>query len=105
MLIKSSTSNNFLEALDNKERRSNLVITGLTEAADETGTTDNEKVLEVAGFSDAVDPSKWEMKRLRQANEHNKRPVHLTVDDQKMRDSLLRVAKNLKNTRGPHSLH
>lgn len=90
----------FLETLDNRDRRRNLVITGVSENADENGATDVEKVqkvLEAAGYSDPVDPARWTVKRLGQQNERNKRPIHIAVDDQKQRDNILRCAKNLKN--------
>lgn len=43
------------------------------------------------------------MKRLGQRNDRNKRPIHITVNDQNQRDSILRKAKNLKNATQPAS--
>ena len=68
----------YLETLDNKERRCNLVITGLSEDPDEIGANNSEKVVKVlqtAGYADAVEPTRWEMRRLGQANERRKRPL------------------------------
>ncbi|KAK8373056.1 hypothetical protein O3P69_015593, partial [Scylla paramamosain] len=93
----------FLEKLDSKERRCNLVMTGLLEDPDEIGETDKEKVvkvLEAASYPDAVQTENWEMKRLGRENEHHKRPLLITVENQEKRDGVLRVAKNLKNVRG-----
>ena len=90
----------FLETLDNRDRRRNLIITGVSELADENGVTDLEKVqkvLEAANYRDPVDPGRWTIKRLGQQNERNRRPIHITVDDQRQKDNILRCAKNLKN--------
>lgn len=96
----------FLEFLDNKERRRNLIITGVSEAADELGDTDDtkiQKVLEVAGYTGAPDRASWTVRRLGRPNERNKRPIHIMVDDQSQRDNILRLAKNLKDARLPFS--
>lgn len=95
----------FLEKLDSKERRCNLVMTGLLEDPDEIGETDKEKVvkvLEAVSYPDAVQTENWEMKRLLvgRENEHRKRPLLITVENQEKRDGVLRVAKSLKNVRG-----
>lgn len=96
----------YLEALDNKERRCNLVITGLSEDPDETGETDSEKVVKVlqtAGYAETMDPERWEMKRLGQVNDRRRRPLLIKVENQMKRDGLLRVARNLKESREPFS--
>ncbi|MPC81070.1 hypothetical protein E2C01_075670 [Portunus trituberculatus] len=93
----------FLEKLDSKERRCNLVVTRLLEEPDEIGETDKEKVvkvLEAAGYPDVVQMENWEMKRLGQENNQRKRPLLITVENQVKRDGVLRVAKNLKNASG-----
>lgn len=93
----------FLEKLDSKDRRCNLVMTGLPEDPDEIGETDEEKivkVLEAVGYPDAVQTENWEIKRLGQENEHRRRPLLITVENQAKRDGVLRVAKNLKNASG-----
>lgn len=36
-------------------------------------------------------------------NERNKTPNHITIDDKSQRNSILRLAKNLKNARLPSS--
>lgn len=96
----------YLETLDNKERRCNLVITGLSEDPDEIGETDNEKVVKVlqtARYTDDVELARWEMKRLGQDNERRKRPLLIKMENQMKRDAVLRVARNLKDARGPLS--
>ena len=93
----------YLEFLDGKERRRNLIITGLNEDADEAGSTDVDKVkavLHAAGYHDSFDIMEWEIRRLGQENERKKRPMHVTVTSQQQRDSILRVAKNLKQAAG-----
>lgn len=68
----------YLESLNNKVRRRNLVITVMSEDADETSATDKEKilkVLEAAKYYDAVDLAKCEVRRLDQPNERKNRPI------------------------------
>lgn len=93
----------FLEALDSKERRRSLVITGLSEDDDETGTTDSEKirkVLDAVGYTENVDQAVWTVKRLGQRNDRNIRPILIMVESQTQRDSIIRVAKNLMSAEG-----
>ena len=94
----------FLESLDNKERRRNLVITGLAEDMDDdNGEPDNDKivkVLEAAKYSGTFDIREWEVKRLGQINQRRARPLLITVNDQRTRDSVIRCAKNLKEAGG-----
>ena len=82
------------------------MITGLSEDPDEIGANDSEKVIKVlqsAGYADAVEPTRWEMRRLGQANERRKRPLLIKVESQPRRDAFLRVARNLKDAQGPLS--
>ncbi|MPC82917.1 hypothetical protein E2C01_077606 [Portunus trituberculatus] len=56
----------FLKSLDSKERQCNLIITGLTEDADEMGDTDDakiQKVLEATGCSEALERIRWARRR------------------------------------------
>ena len=96
----------FLESLDNKERRCNIVITGVLEAEDELGETDDgkiQKVLEKAGCPETLDQSSWRVRRLGKPNERNKRPILISLKDQAQRDIILDSAKNLKNASAPFS--
>lgn len=93
----------FLEYLDGKERRNNIVITGLHEETDEMGSTDVEKiktVLDVTRYSEPFDVSEWSIRRLGQQNSGKKRPIHITVSSPQQRDNILKVAKNLKQAGG-----
>ena len=77
----------FLEALDNKERRQNLVVTGLSEEADTTGATDVEKVRAVVketGYKEAFDPETWEIRRLGKPDDRKKRPMLVVVGNGEM---------------------
>ncbi|KAK3886208.1 hypothetical protein Pcinc_009627 [Petrolisthes cinctipes] len=52
----------FLEALDNKDRKLNLILTGVSESADELGCTDEEKiskVMEATECDAAADRGGW----------------------------------------------
>ena len=89
----------FLEHLDSKERRQNIVILGVKEYADEMGSSDEEKVktiLDAAGYTQEEDMNDWETKRIGKENEMKKRPILMRVNNQKQRDNILRVARNLK---------
>lgn len=95
----------FLESLDGKDRRLNLIVTGVSEDADGLGNGDDEKIsniMETIGGGEE-DRSRWSMKRLGQRDDRNKRPILITVNDQKQRDSILRMAKNLKDAQQPAS--
>lgn len=90
----------FLEILDKKDRKQNIVITGVPEDPDELGNTDNEKiekVLQAAGCTEVSRRQEWDVKRLGKPNETIRRPLLIVVTDQKERDSILEKAKNLKN--------
>lgn len=96
----------FLEFHDAKESWRNLVLTWLSEDADEIGAVDSEKVkkvLQAASYPCSFDTTVWLFKCLGQPNDKKKRPLHVTVEDQERRNSILRVAKNLKNANGPLS--
>ena len=61
----------YLESIDNRERRSNLVIMGLAESSNDIGSTDIEKlrnVLSTANCPADIDPSRFAIRRLGQAN-------------------------------------
>ena len=93
----------FLESLDSKERRRNLIVTGLSEDVDELGGTDNEKIRNVINSAlpdEEMDRTRWTMKRLGQENERKMRPLLITIDEQNQRDKILREAKNLKDAGG-----
>lgn len=90
----------FLESLDNKDRKKNLIITGVSEEPDELGNTDDEKIgtiLQAAEYTKVNRRQVWEVKRLGQPNEKKRRPILIVVTDQKERDMILTKAKNLKN--------
>lgn len=96
----------FLEYLDNKDRKLNLVITGVSESPDELGSTDEEKigkVMEATGCSAATDRHGWITRRLGAPNERNMRPIHVTVNNQSQRDNIARSGKNLKSASQPLS--
>ena len=68
----------FLEHLDSKERRQNIVILGVKEDADEMGSSDEEKVktiLAASGYTQEEDMNNWETKRIGKENEMKKRPI------------------------------
>ncbi len=93
----------FLEYLDGKERRQNIVITGVSENDDDLGSTDRAKVktvLDTAGYSKPFDTSEWSIRRLGQENAEKKRPIHITVNNPQQRDDIMKVVKNLKQARG-----
>ena len=95
----------FMESLDSKERRRNLVITGLTEnTEDDMGESDNDKVVKVlqaAGYSGTLNSAEWQMKRLGQVNQRRARPLLVTQEDQGKRDAIIRCARNLKEAEEP----
>ena len=96
----------FIEAIDAKERKCNLVITGVLEGETDTDLTDREKVkeiLEAARYSEPFSTEEWELRRLGQQNERKKRPILVKVKNQKQRDGIIDVAKNLKEAREPFS--
>lgn len=91
------------QSLDNKERRNNLIITGVSEEVDAIGNTDVEKVqnvIKATGYQLTSDPASWEIKRLGRENERKKRPLLVVVGDGHQRNEILRKAKNLKSIEG-----
>ncbi|KAK4299453.1 hypothetical protein Pmani_028266 [Petrolisthes manimaculis] len=93
----------FMESLDNKERRNNLIITGVSEAVDEIDRTDVEKVRNViteTGYQLTSDPATWEIRRLGRENERRKRPLLVVVGDGHQRNEILKKARNLKSAQG-----
>lgn len=101
-----SNQQQFLEAMDGRERRLNLVITGLAEDADEIGATDDEKVrkvIEATGYRGTINAAVWELKRLGEQDERKKRPLLVVVADGRVRDNIVKGGKNLKSIEGPLS--
>ena len=91
------------QSLDKKERRNNLIITGVSEEVDAIGNTDVEKVqnvIKATGYQLTSDPASWEIKRLGRENERKKRPLLVVVGDGYQRNEILRKAKNLKSIEG-----
>ena len=91
------------QSLDKKERRNNLIITGVSEEVDAIGNTDVEKVqnvIKATGYQLTSDPASWEIKRLGRENERKKRPLLVVVGDGHQRNEILRKAKNLKSIEG-----
>lgn len=85
-----------MKKLDMKERRCNLVVSGLPQYPDEIGETDNEEVvmvLQTTGYSNALEPVRWEMKRLGQDDERRKRSLFIKMDTQMRTDVILRAVK------------
>ena len=90
----------FLESIDNRERRNKLVITGLSETADDRGANDSEKltnVLSAANCPGSVNSSNYTLRRLGEQNENRPRPLLVTVDAPLQRDLVIEHAKNLRN--------
>ena len=96
----------FLEALDNRERRNNLVILGMTEVPDVNGSSDVEKVkkvIEATGHQLTSDPTSWNIRRLGREDERKKRPILVVMNNEDQRNDILRKAKNLKSLDEPLS--
>ncbi|KAK3871110.1 hypothetical protein Pcinc_023756 [Petrolisthes cinctipes] len=85
-----------LEVLDNKDRKLNLILTGVSESADELGSTDEEKISKVIEAT-ARRMGGWVTRWLGKINKRNMRPIHITVNNQIQRDSIVLTGKNLKN--------
>lgn len=93
----------FLEHLDGKERRNNIIITGVNEENDDMGSNDGEKinmVLQAARYSEPFEVSEWSVRRLGQHNPDRNRPILITVSNPQQRDNILKAAKNLKQAGG-----
>ena len=76
------------------------MITGVNESENETDLAVKEKVkdiLQVAQYSEPFNTEEWEVRRLGQENERRKRPILVKVRDQKQRDNIIAVARNLKD--------
>ena len=89
----------FLEAQDNRDRRCNLVISGLSETADDIGANDNEKlktVLTKAKCSPNIVSANFTLRRLGQPNTDNRgRFLHVICDTQQHRDAIIATSKEL----------
>ena len=93
----------FLEHVDGRERRNNIVITGVNEDNDDMESNDGEKVqtiLSAAGYPDPFEVSEWSIRRLGHLNLDRNRPIHITVSNPQQRDNILKAAKNLKHAEG-----
>lgn len=78
----------------------------MPEAADELGRTDEDKivcVMEATRRTEASDRGGWIRKRRGKPDERNIRPIHMTVNNQKQRDCVFKVAKHLKAANKPLS--
>ena len=98
----------FCESIDNKERRCNLIISGLPEEADDIGSNDDEKiksVLEKAKCPESIDPSSFVLRRLGQPNPSFTRGrfLHVTVPTPQIRDSIIAASKELRNADEPYT--
>lgn len=101
-----SNQQRFLEAMDGRERRRNMVITGLPEDTDEIGATDDEKVckvIEATGYRGTINPAGWELKRLGEQDERKRRPLLIVMEDGRVRNDIVKGGKNLKSREGPLS--
>lgn len=94
----------FLEAMDGKERRRNMLIFGVAEGPDEIGGTDKEKVRRVitaTGYTKSFDSESWEIKCLGKSpavqDGTKKRPILVVAENGKIRNEILKVAKHLTN--------
>lgn len=92
----------FLESIDNRERKRNLIITGLPENANDLGADDAEKlrnVLSAANCPETIDPSSYVLRRLGklEVNSTRSRPLHVTVETPAQREVIIEKARNLKN--------
>ena len=92
----------FLEYLEGKERRKNLVIYGLNETPDALGNDDKEKLSNVLNKAQCnnIDPTNFVTRRLGDTSKKN-RPLHVTLSSQLQRDTILRTAKELSKA-GDH---
>ena len=67
----------FFDSLDGRDRRHNLIVTGVAEDADELGNGDTEKISNIMEAAECgeEDRSRWSMKRLGQRDDGSKRPA------------------------------
>ena len=89
-----SNQQRFLEAMNGRERRLNLVI------------TDEDKVrnvIEATGYCETFNSAVWELKRLGQQDDRKRRPLLAVVEDGRVRNEIVKGAKNLKSVQGPWS--
>ena len=100
----------FLESMDGKERCRNMLIFGAAEEPDDLGETDMEKVRKVitaTGYAETFNPESWELKRLGKPpaarDGTKKRPILVVVENGKIRNEILKGAKNLKTSDAPLS--
>ena len=93
----------YLEAQDNKERRCNLGISGLSETADSVGADDKEKlktILTKAKCPSEIDPSAFILRCLGQPNANYGRYFHVICENHQQREAIIATAKELMNA-GP----
>ena len=88
----------FLEYLEGKDCRKNLVIYGLSESEDELGSNDLDKLKTVLNKAKCptIDLTNFTFRRLGGPNPRG-RPLHITLNSQQQRDTILDTAKELKN--------
>ena len=94
-----SNQQRFLEAMDGRKRRRNLVITGLPEDGDAMGATDEDKVrnvIEAIGYRETFNPADWELKRLGQQDDWKRRPLLVVVEDGRVRNEISERCQELK---------
>lgn len=92
----------FLETLDARERRRNIIITGLREGGDSGDVDKVRTVLCAIGLqNDArVQPDSWEIKRLGRVSQGRTRPLLVALNDSGIQDKVLERAKDLKGAEG-----
>ena len=88
----------FLEYLEGKDRRKNLVIYGLSESEDGIGVNDLAKLRNVLSKAKCptIDPTNFSLRRLGNPNPRG-RPLHITLNSQQQRDTIIDTAKELRN--------
>ena len=88
----------FLEYLEGKDRRKNLVVYGLSESEDELGSTELDKLKNVLNKAKCptIDSSNFKLRRLGNPNPRG-RPLHITLNSQQQRDTILDTARELRN--------
>ena len=87
----------FLEYIEGKDRRKNLIIYGLSESEDGLGANDTEKLKNVLikAKCPTIDSTTFALRRLGNPNPRG-RPLHITLNSQQQRDTILDTAKELR---------
>ena len=88
----------FTESVERRDRQKHLIVTGLSEDADDLGDSDQAKlgsVLRAAGCN--VDVSGCDLQRLGQPDPaRRRRPIKVTLQSARDRDSIVTCGKSLK---------